>query len=341
MVQGKTAVVTGCTGQDGYYLTKHLLSQGYQVIGVRRRSASPGDAVRRVEKIRDGTPNFHLVDGDVTDMASMRDVVGTFKPDHFYHLAAQSHVAKSWSYPEATAQITGLGVLNCLEAIRREQDQCRFYFAGSSEQFGNSSGGTRRLTEDSPMSPESPYAAAKVFGFNMVGVYRRSYGLHASCGILFNHESPLRGEEFVTRKITSQLARVKHGQQATVKLGNTAAKRDWGFAGDYVVAMHKMLQQETPGDFVVGTGTAYSVQDFVNAACAYYKLDPSRVVEIDEEFMRPQDVNHLLADASKAQRVLGWRPSVEFGQLVSMMCRYDEYFMHPNPRMAASAEELI
>lgn len=332
------AVITGVTGQDGFYLTRLLLGKGYQVIGVRRRTSLPTD--RRLAQFR-GTPNFVLVDGDVTDQGSIEQIVGDFKPTEFYHLAAQSHVQRSWDYPSTTAQTTGLGTLNCLEAIRRTYPQCRFYFAGSSEQFGNAAEGGGSLDENSPMVPESPYAAAKVFGYNITQVYRRSYKMFAACGILFNHESPMRGEEFVTRRITMGLARIKHGLQTKLTLGNLAAKRDWGFAGDYVEAMWKMLQIDHPMDFVVATGETHSVQDFVDFACEFYKLDPKEVITTDPKLFRPKDVNVLIGNPRLARKQLQWEAKTRFTDLVNAMCQYDLYHTSPNPALRATAEDLL
>jgi len=265
----KTAIVTGVSGQDGFYLSHYLLSLGYRVVGIKRRTSTPN--LQRLRTLI-GSPNFHIVDGDISDLSSLKDAVRKFKPDELYHLAAQSHVALSWKYPTTTCELTGLGVLNCLEALRQEKPDARFYFAGSSEQFGNSINAEMScaLNEDSLMDPESPYAAAKVFGFNISRVYRRSYNMFTACGILFNHESPLRGEEFVTRKITSQLARVKWGLQEYVELGNMDSCRDWGFAGDYVRAMHAMLQLDKPDDFVIATGSTHSVRKFFDACCKWF-----------------------------------------------------------------------
>ncbi len=333
------AVVTGVSGQDGFYLTKLLLSKGYQVIGVIRRTSLPTS--RRLNQFM-GTPNFVLVDGDVTDQGSIERIIGDFKPSEFYHLAAQSHVQRSWDYPVLTSQITGLGTLHCLEAIRQVHPQCRFYFAGSSEQFGNSSNnGGVILDENSPMAPESPYAVAKVYGYNMAHVYRRSYNMFAACGILFNHESPMRGEEFVTRRITMGLARIKHGLQKELTLGNLAAKRDWGFAGDYVEAMHSMLQVDEPGDYVVATGETHSVQEFVDLACDFYQLDPAKVIKTDPKLLRPKDVNVLIGNPRAARKKLQWESKTSFKDLVLGMCQYDLYHTSPNAALRASADDLL
>jgi GDPmannose 4,6-dehydratase len=274
----KTAVVTGVTGQDGYYLAEYLLSLGYKVVGIDRRTSLP--TTDRLTRFM-GTPNFTLVRGDVTDLSSIQDTVSTFKPDEFYHLAAQSHVGVSWKTPVATCDITGMGTLNCLEAIRKFKPDCRFYFAGSSEQFGNSYSKSSILNESSSMSPESPYAAAKVFGYNICQVYRRSYDMFTACGILFNHESSVRGRDFVTRKITSQLANIAAGNQEFIELGNMDSFRDWGFAGDYVRAMHAMLQLDEPDDFVIATGETHSVQEFFELTCKYFKFKSSLSLRVN------------------------------------------------------------
>lgn len=333
----KTAIITGVTGQDGFYLTNHLLNLGYQVVGLVRRTSTPNDV--RLRTLR-GSPNLHIVHADVTDLSSLQSVVRAFQPHEFYHLAAQSHVAMSWNYPLTTAGITGIGTLNCLEAIRQEKPDCRFYFAGSSEQFGNSFV-KEMLDENSLMDPESPYAAAKVFGYNISRVYRRSFGMFTSCGILFNHESPLRGEEFVTRKITTNLARVAWGLQEYVELGNLNACRDWGFAGDYVRAMHAMLQHDTPDDFVIATGNTYSVKSFFEACCWWFGLEPEKVYKINPKFMRPKDVEVLLGDSHKAQKLLGWKPECDFERLVDKMCRYDYHLQSPDPAYVRKADEYL
>lgn len=339
-VTNKTAVITGITGQDGFYLSHYLLNLGYRVVGIRRRTSLPNDA--RLRFLR-GSPNLHVVHGDVTDLSSIQKIIREFRPDEFYNLGAQSHVALSWEYPTTTAEITGLGVLNCLEAIRREKADCRFYQAGSSEQFGNSvakmSNGV--LNEDSPMEPESPYAVAKVFGHNITQCYRRSFDMFASTGILFNHESPMRGEEFVTRKITIGLARVHWGLQQYVELGNMDACRDWGFAKDYVRAMHAILQQDRADDFVISTGVTHSVKEFFNACCEWFELDPEKVYKINPKFMRPKDIDVLLGDSRKAQSVLGWKPDCDFQTLVEKMCEYDYHLQSPDPQYTRRSDEFL
>jgi GDPmannose 4,6-dehydratase len=340
----KTAVITGITGQDGFYLAHHLLWSGYRVVGIQRRTSTPND--ERLRTLR-CSPNFVVVDGDITDMGSVQDTVRRFQPDEFYNLAAMSHVGMSWKYPRLTAETTGLGVLNCLEALRLEKPDCRFYQAGSSEQFGNaisdknSSNYLKELNESSPMEPESPYAAAKCFGQDITRVYRRSYNMHASCGILFNHESPLRGEAFVTRKITRALARIHHGLDNWLTLGNTSARRDWGFAGDYVKAMHLMLQRDEPDDFVIATGKTHSVQDFLEAACCHFGFDSRTILKIDDAFKRPKDVEVLLGDATKAKGILGWRCEKSFEELVNIMCEHDRYYYSPHEADRGRADEHL
>ena len=322
----KTAIITGITGQDGFYLAHYLLSLGYRVVGLDRRTSLPTD--ERLRTLR-GSPNFFILNGDVTDLSSIENVVNKFHPDEFYHLAAQSHVGLSWETPISTVDITGVGVLNCLEALRKNRPECRFYFAGSSEQFGNSHSNmaeSAMLDETSPMHPESPYAAAKVFGYNISQVYRRSYDMFTSCGILFNHESPMRGEQFVTRKITLALARIHAGQQDILELGNLSACRDWGFAGDYVRAMHSMLQHNEPDDFVIATGKTYSVQQFLDQALAYFGIDADRV-RVNSELYRPKDVDVLIGDAAKARELLGWEPEMNFHELVNIMCEHDLHYV--------------
>lgn len=340
MTTNKTAIITGITGQDGFYLAHYLLNLGYRVIGIMRRTSLPTDS--RLRTLR-GSPNLHIVHGDITDISSIQTAVRQFKPDEFYHLAAQSHVAMSWKYPLATSEITGMGVVNCLEAIRQEKPDCKFYFAGSSEQFGNpiEEGKTKILSESSPMEPESPYAAAKVFGFNMTRVYRRSFNMFATCGILFNHESPMRGEEFVTRKITKGLARVKWGLQEYVELGNLEACRDWGFAGDYVKAMHAMLQQDHPDDYVIATGESYSVQQFFSKCCEFFDLDPKKAYKINPEFIRPKDVEILLGDSTKARKQLDWKPECNFDGLVEKMCKYDYHAQSNDHYLRGSADQFL
>lgn len=312
----KAALITGITGQDGYWLALELMKRGDHVVGMRRRSSQPLPA--RVELLQ--AQGLVVVEGDVTDMGSVARIVSDHEPDEFYHLAAQSHVGHSWKYPLTTAEVTGLGTLHCLEALRETRPGCRFYFAGSSEQFGNTGGA---LNEQSPMRPESPYAAAKVFGFNTAHVYRRSFGMFVACGLLFNHESQHRGTEFVTRKITAGLGRILAGLQDKVSLGNIQARRDWGHARDYARAMVMMLRHDEPDDFVIATGTSHSVQEFFDAACARAGLDPGECLDIDPTMQRPADVHDLVGDSGKAARVLNWHPRTDFRQLVFEMMDHD------------------
>ncbi len=317
-----TAVITGATGQDGYYLTKFLLEKGYKVIAVCRRTSTPNTSRLLNSPLRNNAGLF-IVNGDVTDAANMATICRQHQPDEWYHLAAQSHVGISWESPITTAEITGVGTLNCLEAIRKEKPDCKFYFAGSSEQFGNASTNGLPLDENSPMTPESPYAASKIFGYNITQVYRKSYKMFASCGILFNHESPLRGEEFVTRHITKNLANIAlKKQNFCLSLGNTNSYRDWGFAGDYVEGMWLILQHSMPDDFVLATGETHSVDEFVDIALEYFNLDRS-CVYIDPARFRPNDVNFLLGDYSKAKKLLNWTPKCSFDDLVYKMCKAD------------------
>ena len=331
----KTAVITGVTGQDGAYLTSYLLSLNYKVIGVNRRTSLP--TTNRL-KLLINNKNLKIVSGDVTDLSSLQYIANEFKPDEWYHLAAQSHVQESWRTPISTCDITGMGTLNCLEAIRKFIPLCKFYFAGSSEQFGNTGG---LLNENSTMSPESPYAAAKVFGYNITQVYRRSYDLFASSGILFNHESPLRGEKFVTRKITSELAKIKWGIKSHIRLGNIYSKRDWGFAKDYCVAMQKILQHDNPDDFVIATGKTHSVEEFLQIACNYFSLDVSKILVIDSDLVRPKDVDVLIGDSSKAKNTLNWNTEVSFEELVTKMCKYDYFMQSPHRDMHKIADNIM
>ena len=337
-MESKTAIITGVSGQDGFYLSKYLLGLNYRVVGVIRRTSNPSDIRLRTLK---GSPNFHLVNGDVTDISSIQNIIRKFQPDEFYNLGAQSHVALSWQYPTTTAEITGMGVLNCLEAIHQAKPDCKFYQAGSSEQFGNSLSKGNKLNETSSMWPESPYAVAKVFGHNMTACYRRSFDMFAVAGILFNHESPLRGDNFVTRKITSQLARIHWGLQRNIELGNMDACRDWGFSGDYIKAMHSMLQYESPEDFVIATGQTHSVRKFFESCCAWFDLEPGDVLVINKSLMRPKDIDVLIGDASKANELLGWKPECNFDQLVEKMCQYDFHLQSPNPDTFKKADEFI
>jgi len=311
----KTALITGITGQDGSYLAELLLAKGYDVHGVVRRSSTFG--TQRIEHIFDRV-TLHY--GDVTDGGALMRIVGEVDPDEIYNLAAQSHVRVSFDQPAYTADAVAIGTLNVLEAARTVPF-CRVYQASSSEQYGNAS--AEPQNETTPFRPRSPYGCAKVFAHHLAVNYRESYGLHASCGILFNHESPRRGETFVTRKITRAVGRIKHGLQEKLFLGNLDAMRDWGYAGDYVEAMWLMLQQDEPDDYVIATGKAQTVREFCEAAFAAAGMDYRDHVETDPRYYRPAEVDFLLGDALKASRVLGWQPATKPEELVGMMVEAD------------------
>ena len=319
----KKALITGVTGQDGSYLAELLLSKGYEVYGVIRRSSSFNTA--RVEHIysdpHDPDSRFHLVYGDLNDGSRLNHLIRTIRPDEIYNLGAQSHVRVSFDVPEYTGDTTGLGVLRLLDAIRETGHECKFYQASSSEMFGKVQEVPQK--ETTPFYPRSPYGAAKVFGHWITVNYRESYGMFSCSGILFNHESPRRGETFVTRKITRAVGRIVHGLQDKIFLGNLDAKRDWGFAGDYVEAMWMMMQQEEPGDYVVATGETHSVRDFLEEAFKHVNLKWEDHVEIDPRYYRPAEVDLLLGDSSKAREKLGWKPKVDFPGLVQMMVDHD------------------
>jgi len=312
----KTALITGITGQDGSYLAELLLEKGYRVCGMVRRAST--ENFQRIEHLRD---KVSLHQADLLDQTSIAAVLDQVRPDEVYNLAAMSFVPTSWAQPVLTAEFTAVGVTRLLDAIRQVSPRAHFYQASSSEMYGK----VRETpqTELTPFHPRSPYGVAKVYGHFITVNYRESYGLFACSGILFNHESPRRGLEFVTRKITHAVARIKLGLASELRLGNLQAKRDWGFAGDYVRAMWLMLQQEQPDDYVVGTGETHSVEEFVQIAFDHVGLDWRRHVVVDPAFYRPAEVDLLLGDPSKAQRVLGWRREVSFPQLVTMMVDAD------------------
>ena len=312
----KTAVITGVTGQDGSYLAELLLSKGYEVIGVVRRTSH--DSYERIGHFLD---RVHIVAADLLDQHSLTTVIRDAKPDEVYNLAAQSFVPTSWNQPVLTGEFTALGVTRLLEAIRLAHPAARFYQASSSEMFGKAVESPQR--ESTPFYPRSPYGVAKVYGHWITVNYRESYGLYAVSGILFNHESPRRGLEFVTRKVSDAVARIKLGKAKELRLGNLDAGRDWGFAGDYVDAMWRMLQQPSPADYVVGTGTTHTVRDLCAAAFDHVGLHWQDHVTVDPRFVRPAEVDALLADASRARRELGWEPRVTFEQLVTMMVDAD------------------
>ncbi|MCU0886483.1 MAG: GDP-mannose 4,6-dehydratase [Rubritepida sp.] len=315
-----SALITGITGQDGAYLARLLLAKGYRVHGLLRRSASAdvmGERLRWLGIEAD----VAMVDADLTDLSSILRTVETTRPDEVYNLGAQSFVKTSWAQPILTGQVTGMGALNMLEAVRLAAPGARFYQASSSEMYGLIQAPVQN--ETTPFYPRSPYAAAKLYAHWMTVNYRESFGMHASSGILFNHESPLRGIEFVTRKITDGVARVKLGQAQTLALGNLDARRDWGHAADYVEAMWLMLQQPEPGDYVVATGRTTSVRDFCRLAFAHVGLDWERHVVTDPGFLRPAEVDVLLGDAGKARRVLGWAPRISLEEMVAEMVEAD------------------
>ena len=312
----RTALITGITGQDGSYLAEFLLSQGYRVVGMVRRSST--ENFERVAHLRD---TVELRQADLLDQLSLIDLVKEIRPDEIYNLAAQSFVPTSWQQPVLTAEFDGLGVARLLEAMRMIVPEARFYQASSSEMFGKVRETPQR--ETTPFHPRSPYGVAKVYGHFITVNYRESYGLHACSGILFNHESPRRGKEFVTRKVSDGVARVKLGLASELRLGNLEARRDWGFAGDYVEAMWRMLQQPEPDDYVVATGQTHSVRELVEIAFAVVGLRWQEHVREDPAFLRPAEVDLLVGDATKARATLGWAPRVGFEGLVEMMVRAD------------------
>ncbi|MGB0553702.1 MAG: GDP-mannose 4,6-dehydratase [Alphaproteobacteria bacterium] len=326
MSSKKRALITGITGQDGSYLAELLLAKGYEVHGIIRRASTFNTA--RLDHLYSDPhhPDTHLFlhYGDLSDASGLRHILAKVRPHEIYNLAAQSHVRVSFDQPEYTADIVATGTLRLLEATREyiamAEDPVRFYQAGSSEMYG---AGAAPQNEDTPFAPRSPYAVAKVAGFWYSANYREAYDMFVANGILFNHESPRRGETFVTRKITRALGRIRHGLQERLYLGNLDAKRDWGFAGDYVEAMWLMLQQETPGDFVVATGETYSVREFLTVAFDKADLDWEQYVSIDKRYFRPTEVDLLLGDPSRAKENLGWSPKVGFDELVGMMVEHD------------------
>ncbi len=310
------ALITGVTGQDGSYLAEFLLEKGYEVFGLVRRSS-----LEKFDRIQLFMQKITLVEGDLTDQSSLDSVIQSVRPDEVYNLAAQSFVPASWSQPVLTADVTGLGVLRVLEAIRRHRPQAKFLQASSSEMFGK--------VQESPQSentrfyPRSPYGAAKVFGHHITVNYRESYGLFACSAISFNHESPRRGLEFVSRKVTYQVARIKCGLATKLSVGNLDAKRDWGFAGDYVRAKRLILQQPVPEDYVIATGETHSVRELVEAAFSTAGLDWQRHVEVDPKLIRPAEVDYLCGNAARAREKLGWKPTVGFKELIEMMVEAD------------------
>ena len=329
----RTALITGITGQDGSYLAELLLAKGYRVVGIVRRSSTTP-----YERISHLVDKVELLSADLLDQHSLVDAMQECKPDEIYNLAAQSFVQTSWTQPVLTGEFTALGVTRMLEAMRKAAPKARFYQASSSEMFGQVVETPQR--ETTPYYPRSPYGVAKCYGHWITVNYRESFGLYAVSGILFNHESPRRGLEFVTRKVTDGVARIKLGYQQELHLGNLDARRDWGFAGDYVDAMWRMLQQDEPDDYVVGTGETWSVRQLCEIAFECAGLDWEDHVVFDQKFMRPAEVDLLVADPSKAKRVLGWQPKVGFRELVQMMYDADlerhRAAGHGAPRAAAS-----
>jgi GDPmannose 4,6-dehydratase len=321
----KRALITGITGQDGSYLAEFLLAKGYEVTGVVRRSSSFN--TERLDGIYQdphaANYQLRLVYGDLDDASSLNRVLRTVKPDEIYNLGAQSHVRVSFDVPEYTASTVGIGTLRLLEAIREsgQEKTVRFYQASSSEMFGAAA---PPQDENTPFIPRSPYACAKVFAHQLCQNYRDAYGMHISCGILFNHESPRRGIPFVTRKITRTAARIRHGLEKKLYLGNLDSFRDWGFAGDYVEAMWMMLQRDNGDDYVVATGESHSVRECLDVAFGELELDWKKYVEIDPRYFRPTEVDHLKGNPEKVQRALGWKPKVTFKELIQMMVRADE-----------------
>jgi len=318
----KKAFITGITGQDGSYLAELLLSKGYEVHGLVRRSSTFNTS--RIDSIyidpHEPTARMFLHYGDLSDSEQIANIMYNIRPDEVYHLGAQSHVRVSFDTPEYTGNVTALGTTRLLEAIRRSNNGVKFYQASSSEMFGAAH---PPQGEDTAFHPRSPYACAKIYAYWMTRNYREGYSMFASNGILFNHESPRRGETFVTRKITRSIARILAGKEKYLYLGNLDAKRDWGFAPEYVECMWRILQQDTPGDFVIGTGETHSVREFLHESFAYAGLDVEEHVRIDPKYFRPTEVEVLIADAGKSEKVLGWKPAIKFGDLVKIMVDAD------------------
>ncbi len=319
------ALIFGVTGQDGAYLADFLLRKNYEVFGTFRRTSHK--CFERIEEMQN-MEKINTIKADLADQGSLQNAIKESEPDEIYNLAAQSFVGTSFSQPILTSDITGLGTLRVLESIRQVNPDTKFYQASSSEMFGNYPGAKN---ESSPFLPRSPYGVAKIFAHNMTKHYREAYDMFTSCGILFNHESPLRGLEFVTRRISYEISQIKYKKKKDkIHLGNLKAKRDWGFAGDYVEAMWLMLQQNNPDDYVIATGKSHSVEEFLSLATEITDLgDWHDLVEIDKKLLRPTEIDDLLGDSSKAQQILGWKPKVSFKELVKMMVEHDmDYFRH-------------
>jgi len=349
----KKALITGITGQDGSYLVELLLEKGYQVYGIQRRASTPNTF--RIDHLYDNPnyPNFVAVYGDLGDSSNVFRIISEIKPDEIYNLGAQSHVRISFDIPEYTANVTGLGALRILEAIHSLKLPIKYYQASSSEMFGKAFATPQRL--DTPFNPQSPYGISKVFAFYITKIYRASYGIFASNGILFNHESPRRGVNFVTRKITLGLSRVKLGIQKTLKLGNLDSKRDWGYSKDYVEGIWRILQYHKPDDFLLATGEAHSVREFVEEAGRNLDMDivwegegveekgidkqtGKTIIEIDPNYFRPSEVEFLQGDSSKAREVLGWRPEVTFKDLAKLMTEQDFKLVQEESRLGKRIE---
>lgn len=334
----KSALITGVTGQDGSYLAELLVAKGYAVYGIIRRSSSFNTG--RIDHIyqdqHDSNPRLRLVYGDLNDASSLNRIIREVAPDEIYNLGAQSHVRVSFDIPEYTGEITGLGTVRLLEAIRESGIRTKFYQASSSEMFGNAPAPQSEVT---PLLPRSPYAAAKVYAYWITNTYREGYGMFACNGILFNHESPRRGETFVTRKITKAAARIHVGRQDKLFLGNLDARRDWGFAGDYVEAMWLMMQQDTADDYVIATGETHTVREFLDEVFGRLDMDWKKYVEIDPRYYRPAEVDCLLGDASKAQAKLNWTPKVRFKELAKMMVDADVQLQNVDDRGRDSTSE--
>ena len=314
----KKALITGITGQDGAYLAKFLLGKGYEVYGTYRRLSTPN--FWRLQYL-DVFDKIKLIPADLLDAPSISEAIEISEPDEIYHLAAQSFVGASFEQPVGAGEITGLGVTRILEVVRAINPKIKFYQASTSELYGR--GNTEAQTEDTPFQPSSPYAAAKLYGYWVTKIYREGYGIFACNGILFNHESPLRGLEFVTRKISNTVAKIALGLEKELRLGNLEAKRDWGYAPEYIESMWLMLQQDEPDDYVIATGEAHSVREFAEKAFGIVDLEWQKYVKTDERFLRPLDVNFLQGDYSKAKQKLGWKPRVKFEELVEKMVKED------------------
>jgi len=313
----KKAIITGVTGQDGSYLAELLLDKGFHVTGIIRRSSSFN--TERVDHLYDNK-NFQLVYGDLSDSSSMWQIVADTKPDHFYNLASQSHVRVSFDVPEYTCDIGAMGTLRCLEAIRKFSPDTRFYQASSSEMYGSE---FPPQDETTPFHPRSPYSCGKAFAYNITTNYRESYNMFASNGILFNHESPRRGETFLTRKVTRAVGRIYYDLQKELCLGNLESKRDWGHAKDYVKAMYMILEHDKPDDFCISTGEAHSVREFIEKAFYMAGLDPWKYIKFDSKYIRPAEVDHLQGNSLKAKKILGWEPEISFDELVKEMVEHD------------------